>query len=56
MEMTTGAWALAGGAVIAAWVILTRVSRARRSAEFDAGGVSQSWLTEHKADKGDRFS
>jgi hypothetical protein len=56
MEITSGVWLLAAAVVGAGWLILRRSLRRRRNEEFDAGGVSQSWLTEHKAGKGDRFS
>lgn len=49
-------WALVlGSAGVVALVARSVLNRAR-TAEFDAGGVSQSWLTEHKAGKGERFS
>jgi hypothetical protein len=56
MEMTFSAWALAIGVVGAAAFVLRSLFNRGRAAEFDAGGVSQSWLTEHRTGKGDRFS
>jgi hypothetical protein len=52
--MTLGAWALTivvvGAAAIALRGLFTRPT------DLDAGAVSQSWLTEHRAGKGERFS
>ena len=43
-------------AIVGAFV-LTQYIRSRRSAEFDGGIVSQSWLSEHRAAKrGDGLS
>lgn len=56
MEMTFGAWALAVGVVGATAYLLRIVFSGGRVEDFDAGAVSQSWLTEHKAGKGERFS
>ena len=55
MEMTIGAWALAAGVVAAAAYVLRAVFTAGRGAEFQAGAVSQSWLTEHRNATHERF-
>lgn len=56
MDMTLGAWALAVGVVGATGYLLRMLFSGGSAEEFDAGAVSQSWLTEHKAGKGERFS
>jgi hypothetical protein len=57
MDMKIGAWTLMAGLIgAAAFAFRSFSTRRRRTAELDLGGVSQSWLTEHKAGKGDRFS
>jgi hypothetical protein len=50
--------ALAAGVVgIAAYAVRRFILNGGRSADFDAGAVSQSWLTEHRTGKhNDRFS
>ena len=57
MELTFAAWILTAGVIgVGAYVVWGRFG-ARPSTEFDAGVVSQSWLTDHNAGKsGDRFS
>jgi hypothetical protein len=54
MEMTIGVWALAAG-VVGAAAYLLRVLTMERGAEFQAGAVSQSWLTEHRNGSHERF-
>ena len=57
MELTFGAWIVAAGVALSAAYVLLTMFRVRPSAEFDAGTVSQSWLTEHRTGKNtDRFS
>jgi hypothetical protein len=42
---------------VVAYILRRYFSRGRRTDEFDGGVVSQSWLVEHRAGKGDdRFS
>jgi hypothetical protein len=48
---------LAAGVVAVAAYALRRFLHGGHSADFDAGAVSQSWLTEHRTGKqNDRFS
>lgn len=54
--MAFGGWALLIASVGAVVLVVRGVVNRTRTADFDAGGVSQSWLTEHKAGKGERFS
>ena len=56
MDMTYGAWILGAGITIAVVYALRIFFGPRASTEFDAGSVSQSWLIEHRAGNGDRFS
>jgi hypothetical protein len=57
MDMKFGAWSVMIGLIgAAAFAFRSFSSRRRRSASLDLGGVSQSWLSEHKAGKGERFS
>ena len=55
MQMSFATWVLAVGVAAAAAFAIRRLFSSR-SDELDAGAVSQSWLTEHKAGKGERFS
>jgi hypothetical protein len=50
MPMTVAAWAIALGVFGVVCVGLRRLFT-RGPAEYDAGAVSQSWLTDHKADR-----
>jgi hypothetical protein len=56
MVMTYGTWMLAAAIAIAVVYALRSFFRPRVSTEFEAGSVSQSWLIEHRATNGDRFS
>ncbi len=57
MELTFAAWIVAAGVVGAAGYLMWSRFGPRPSAEFEAGAVSQSWLTDHRTGKsGDRFS
>jgi hypothetical protein len=56
MDMKFAAWTAVIGLIGAAAFAFRSFSTRRRSASLDLGGVSQSWLSEHKAGKGDRFS
>jgi hypothetical protein len=49
MEMS--AWMLVVGVVGGAVYLLQGVFRGARATEFDAGAVSQSWITEHRSER-----
>jgi len=54
--MPFSAWVVAVAVVGAAVALLLRSRLSRASAASDAGAVSQTWLTEHKAGKSGRFT
>jgi hypothetical protein len=56
MEITFGAWALVIGVVGGAACLLRVLFSGGKGNRLDGGAVSQSWLTEHNAGKGERFS
>jgi hypothetical protein len=56
MVMTYGTWILAAAIIVAVVYALRSIFRSQASPEFEAGSVSQSWLIEHRATNGDRFS
>lgn len=57
MEFTLAVWIVVAGVAGAAAYVCWNKFGPRQSAEFEAGTVSQSWLTDHQSGKnGDRFS
>jgi len=54
--MPFSAWVVAFAVAAAAVVLVIRTRFSRASAASDAGSVSQTWLTEHKAGKSGRFT
>jgi hypothetical protein len=55
-ELPYSAWIAAVAVVGAIVALVVRGRFTRASAASDAGAVSQTWLTEHKAGKSGRFT